>query len=276
MGAGPAGIGAAVQAEQNGLSLLLLEKSRVGGRIRLAYKVDNLISPTPLTGVEIVKIFFAMLRRRQISVKIEEVISIRRIRHIYRVRTVRGIYHSKTVIVATGLRPRLPKIRGIKKAIEYNMVFFDWQSLKKNVNSPVIIIGGGEVGFDSACSLKRSGFESIIITRSRSPDVNPYLFNEVKRLSIPIVKGVRYKSISVKDNSVELTYQKDGILSLLSGRSILVSIGGVPNTDLIGSALGEKGIFICGDAHKFNFYQASIAFGDGVSAAMKVTKFLKG
>ncbi len=276
IGAGPAGVGAAIQAKHNGLNILVLEKKRIGGRIILAHKIENLIIGRAKRGEEVVNIFVEMLKKKGITVKMEEVRRLEGLREgLYKIYTDRNCYDSKTIVIATGLEPIIPEILGIKKVISEKKVFFEWMDLKYKLHSPVIIIGGGEVGFDSACSLKKSGFEVVLIMRSKNPDINPYLLKEVRRLSVTVIKGVNYDRLELKGNDVRLVYKKNEKVHSISGRSILITFGGRPSLRLLDRVENRDGIYICGDAKESNFHQTAIAFGDGVNTAMKITNYIR-
>lgn len=275
-GGGPAGIGAALQLKHNGLRILLLEKGKIGGRIRYARRVENLISSKPLKGIEVIRIFKNIIKRKSIEVKKEELITVDQKKDLYCIRTQSNEYLTRALIIATGLRPRIPDIDGINELQDKGLVFFTWMDLKKSGDSPVLIIGAGEVGADSACSLKENGFDVLLFSRSDEPDINPSLKKDLMRLKIKLITGVSYERVAISKGYITLTCKRNKKTHTFCGRSILITTGGIPDLPYINEEIDRRKIFFCGDLKEENFHQSAIAFGDGINVAMKITKILKG
>ncbi len=275
IGGGPSGVGAALQLKHNGLNLILIEKDDIGGRIRFARRVENLISDKPVSGGEVVKTLRKILQGKKVEIIQDEVIKIKSNRDLYLIRTQKNTYYTRFVVIATGLKPEFPRIRGLNRSMIGKNVFFDWKSLKRKIHSPVLIIGAGEVGVDSACSLKENGFEVYLFARSDKLNINPSLLADLKKLKINLITNVRYKSIWSEGGRIRLDYQIMSKKLSVYGNSILITIGGRPNIPSIERGIDKSGIYICGDAKRDNFHQSAIAFGDGVNTAMRITKLLQ-
>ncbi|MCX7957844.1 MAG: NAD(P)-binding domain-containing protein [Deltaproteobacteria bacterium] len=275
-GGGPAGVGAAIQLRHNGFKPLLIEKERIGGRIVLARSLENLISFKPIKGNKVCKILEEMLKRKKIEIRIEEVLRIEESGHIYVVATQYNKYFSRYVIVATGLKPVIPEIDGIDNSMAKEYVFYEWKKLKRDLHSPVLVIGAGEVGADSACSLKEKGFDVILFSRSVSLAINPVLKEDIKRLKIRIINCVEYQKITYDKDYVRLHYKRGGKTFIRRGKAILVTAGGRPNIPPVSNDISKGRIFFCGDVKSSNYHQAAVAFGDGVNTAMYISSLLKG
>lgn len=275
VGGGPAGIGAALQLRHNGMRVLLFEKNQIGGRIRFARRVENLITDMPLGGIEVCNILQKIVERKSIDVRFQRVIKIEGEGRLLRVLTDRGSFLSRYVVVATGLKPVVPKIKGISDELIKDRLFFNWMELNRDRDSPVLIIGGGEVGADSACSLKEDGFDVTIFARSKSPDINPTLLREVKRLRIRLITAVKYRRLYLSDSKIVLEYERGKRVFERSAKSILITCGGTPDIPKIDGKVDRNRLFFCGDANASNAHQSAIAFGDGVNTAMKITKIYR-
>ncbi len=274
-GGGPAGIGAALQLRHNGLRILLLEKGNIGGRIRFAKRVENIISSKPLKGTAVIKIFKDIIKRKSIEVRKEELTTVDQEKDLYCIRTQSNEYLARALIIATGLKPRIPDIDGINELQDKGLLFFNWMDLKKSGDSPVLVIGAGEVGADSACSLKENGFDVMLFSRSDEPDINPFLKKAIIKLKIRLITGISYKRLLTSKGYITLTCKRNKRTHTFCGRSILITIGGLPDLPYIKEEIDRKKIFLCGDIKEENFHQSAIAFGDGINVAMKVTKILK-
>jgi len=276
IGAGPSGAGAAIQSSINGLKVLLLEKDEVGGRIKLARRIENLMLDRAVDGNTAAEYLRERIYRMGINLLREEAISIKSVKDGYITYTAKDKYFSRAIILATGLIPKIPDIYGLEEMRQRGRVFFSWRDMKRESDSPVLIIGAGEVGCDSACSLKESGFEPILFTRSESLNVNYRLVKDIKSLGIRVIKGVLYKEIYEKSGIVILVIERKGRVYKYRGRAILITTGGEPNLNLLKGVPKKDLILICGDANPANYHQASIAFGDGINAAMRLTQILSG
>jgi len=276
VGAGPAGVGAALQCSINGLKLLLIEKNEIGGRIRLARRVENLLLDKAISGDDASGYLKKIVLNRGIDFIEGEVKKISSFEGRYITYTKKMAYYSKSVIVATGFVPNIPEIAGIDELYRKGRISFEWKGLKREVDSPVLVIGGGEVGCDSACSLKENGFDVIVFSRSEKLNINPILLQDVNRLGIKVINGIRYEEVFAQGNVIILNIIKNRKRYFFRGKSILITVGGRPNLSIIEGISERERLFVCGDANKDNYHQASIAFGDGINTGMRVTQILSG
>ena len=144
VGAGPAGLAAAVTAAQRGHRVSLFDAgSEIGGQFNIAKQIPGKEE------------FYETLRyyQRQLELLHVEV-------HLNHRVTVDELNHSDVdeVIIATGITPRTPEIPGIDhpKVMSYLDVLRD----KKNVGQKVAIIGAGGIGFDTSEYLSHAGVAS--------------------------------------------------------------------------------------------------------------------
>jgi 2,4-dienoyl-CoA reductase (NADPH2) len=146
VGAGPAGLACAVTAAERGHSVTLLEQEdEIGGQFRYAREV-----PGKEEFRETLRYFNTRLRKLKIDVR-------------FRTLATRAIFERERfdqVIIAAGVRPRVPQIPGIEhpKVISYP----DLLSGRREAGARVAIIGAGGIGFDVATYL----------TAHRAPDVD--------------------------------------------------------------------------------------------------------
>jgi len=104
IGAGPAGIAAAVQLKRYGIEPLVFEKGRIGGLLWNANLVENYPGfPEGISGPELVGKLEAQLRKASIDVIYEEVV---RLEEGFGLKTEGGSYTADIVVVASGTEPR--------------------------------------------------------------------------------------------------------------------------------------------------------------------------
>ncbi len=132
IGAGPAGLAAATVAGQRGHKVTLYEASaHIGGQFELASKI-----PGKEEFTETIRYYQALIAKYRIELKLNHRVTAQEI--------ITANYDE--VIIATGVAPRMPQIKGINhiKVVSYQALLKTQQSLGKNV----AVVGAGGIGFD--------------------------------------------------------------------------------------------------------------------------------
>src|SRR4030065_2516873 len=107
VGAGPAGMAAALQLKRYGIDCTLLEKARLGGLLHNANLVENYLGfPGGIPGPELVAWFERQLAKAEVSVTQAEVLSLDYDGHKFQLRTPTGEYEASIAVVASGTQPR--------------------------------------------------------------------------------------------------------------------------------------------------------------------------
>ena len=108
IGAGPAGIAAAIQLRRFGLDPLLLERDRLGGLLVNANLVENYPGfPEGIRGAELVKLFEAQLRRVGVSISVEEATALD-YSDGFLIQTPRRRLTARIVVIASGTHLQNP------------------------------------------------------------------------------------------------------------------------------------------------------------------------
>ena len=147
VGAGPAGLSYATTAAKRGHNVTLIEKSNsIGGQFNMAKKI-----PGKEEFYETLRYFDVMLQKYNVQIHLNT--------------TFEPAMAKKydNVILATGIIPRKPKIKGINhpKVVSYIDVLND----KVKIGSKVALIGAGGIGFDVAEYLSHKGESSFLKTK---------------------------------------------------------------------------------------------------------------
>jgi len=107
IGAGPAGISAAIQLKRSDIMPLILEKKRVGGLLREANLVENYPGfPGGILGKKLANLFDQQLKKEGIEVHIEKVINLDFENGLFLITTEKRSFSASIVIIATGTQPR--------------------------------------------------------------------------------------------------------------------------------------------------------------------------
>lgn len=292
IGGGPAGLTAGVYAARKQIQSLVLTKE-FGGQPMWTNGVENYMGYQFVTGPELMIKFDEQIRQFPIELKYEEVAEISKdSNNIFHVKTNLNEYEGKTVILATGKRPRKLNVPGEEKFIGRGVAFCatcDGPFYKDKI---VAVVGGGNSGVQAAIELSGIAKHVHIITRDPY-NADPILmekFNNLPNLTkhehsvITVLEGDEsLEKMRVRDlgNDAEEDIAVDGIF---------VEIGLDPNSEMVKSFLtlnssGEvpvdlnsqteiPGLFAAGDITNIEENQIIIAAGEGSKAALKAFEYL--
>lgn len=215
-GGGPAGLEAARVAAVRGHKVRLFEKEKVGGQLNLA------CAPP---GKAEMKLFldFEQSQLNQLGVRIES-----------RELTPEVVKQGKpdAVIVACGARPVVPALPGI----EASNVFTAWQVLKGDVvpQREVVILGGGQVGAETAEYLAERGHQVTIvemldvIATDMDTNTRQLLLFSLADLGVKILTRTTAKKVAERGILVE----HRGKERLIKADSVVLALGAQPNREL--------------------------------------------
>ena len=117
IGAGPAGLTAALYSVRAGKSVLVLEKANYGGQMALSPRIENYLGFSEISGYDLSEMIFKQVETAGAELLDEEALSISEKDNIKTVKTDGGEYQSKAVIIATGMRH---KVLGVENENEYS------------------------------------------------------------------------------------------------------------------------------------------------------------
>lgn len=141
---------------------------------------------------------------------------------------------AKYLMIATGARPIIPPIPGLKEAMEKEIVITSRELLQiKKAPKSLVVIGGGVIGIEFATMFKQLGSKVIVI--EKMPGILPMIDDDVRDAYVKILKkdGVEVLTeaevVSFEDNKV--VYKHNGKDELIEAEKVLLSIGMRPNVE---------------------------------------------
>lgn len=267
VGAGPAGLTAAIYAGRSGLTTAVIERRTIGGQIMITPVVENYPGFTRIAGRSLVDL---MVQQAFQYTKIrlsEDVVSVVREEERYVVQTTRMRYRVKGIIITSGADSRHLGVPGEKefagKGVSY-CAECDGYFYKDG--KQVVVVGGGNTAVTEALYLHGLGAQVTLVHRRAAlraeqrlqdsllkTDVAIFLNTEVQEiLGEHSVSGVRVKNI-----------QKNAV-SLLPAQGVFLAIGYVPNNEmahLLKLPMSESG-YIIADARQRTALPLVYAAGD--------------
>ncbi len=299
IGAGPAGMAAAIYTSRANLKTIIFEKGMPGGQIALTSSVENYPGfPEEISGADLAMKFQRQAQQFGAEFSTDEIISINkpidRPDNLFELKSTHGKYTGKTVIIASGSKPTALGIPGEKKFMGKGVSTCSTCDGALFKDKKVFVIGGGDTAIDESLFLTKFVSSLIVVHRRDKLKASPYLSEKAfknKKISfiwntIPVeIKGTE------KIEKFVLKNKKTGELSEHAADGIFVFIGHKPNTvflkdilklDDTGHIIVDKdmktrmeGIFAAGDVRSGSMKQISTSAGDGVCAALSAQKYLE-
>jgi len=289
IGAGPAGITAAIYAARKMMNFLLMSKD-VGGQVGWSFCVDNYPGFPRLSGVDLVKKFRKHLKEFSVKVKEGDAKEIKKINNGFEVVTNDKSYETKTVIIASGKTPRHLDIPGEEKFLGSGVAYCAVCDSPYFNGKDVAIIGGGNAALDAVFHLENYANKIYLVVRNLTAE--PFLIERIKKIGkVEVLTDTKVLEI-VGDKSVSgVRIEQDGKQKILNVQGVFVEIGQVPNTKFVNNLvkLNESeeiiidkdnmtnvpGIFAAGDVTDVKEKQIVISAGEGAKAVLSAWDYLK-
>lgn len=280
VGGGPAGISASIQLKRSGIHPLLIEKDRLGGSLLNAHLVENYLGfPKGIPGRDLVRLIKKQFDYNDIKTLFSEVKAITKKRGYFEISLENQKIYAETVVIATG---STPKKMGLPKEDElYNSkkLFYEIKEIPLTIKGKIfIIIGGGDAAFDYALNLSKKGNEVKIVCRNKPRCLDILTRRAQQDKNIKIFTNIKVTELKNEEGMINLICEGEVLIS----DYVMVAIGKSPNIEILDKTIRNgllkesSGLAIVGDAKRGSLRQLGIAVGDGLLAAMKIKKYLKG
>jgi thioredoxin reductase (NADPH) len=283
IGAGPAGVSAAIQCKRLGIEPLLVDASgTAGGLVVNANLVENYPALEAMTGLKLAEKLKKSLVEHNIKIKKLNITEIKKHKNIYQIKysntqkTNTETINALSIIIAVGTKAKkLASTTTIKNLENKNILFYELQEIKEYIKENpsisiknIIIVGGGEASFDYALSLLEIGIKPTIIVRSKGHRVKGILKSKIETKKVEIHYNTDLESALKK-----IPY--DAVMIAIGRQSALENIEFDFKLDIKnGVSTSEPGIFLLGDARLASLGQFGIAVGDGLSAAHRTIEYI--
>lgn len=276
IGAGPAGVSAAVYAKRGALNVLVIAKDT--GTLEKAKKIENYYGFKSITGEELYRNGLEQLKHLNIELVKDEVVQLN-YTNKFEVTTVNNVFESKYVVLATGVSRNVPNIRGIKefegKGVSYCAMCDAFFYRNKNV----AVLGSGNYAIHEAEILKPVAKSVTLLTNNEKLVENRDIDLNVNEKKIREVRGY--------DKVDEVVFDDDTKEKV---NGIFVAIGTASTNDLarkIGArvennniAVNENletnvpGLYACGDCTG-GILQISKATYEGTKVGLEIINKIK-
>lgn len=292
VGGGPAGLNAALYAKRKGLKVGILAE-KVGGQVLDTSSVENYLGFPSESGEGLMKKFQAHVA--ELKVPIKEHVLVSRIEDgtLKRLHTNTGqIFQSKTVIVATGSKPRKLDVPGEKEFAGKGVAYCAICDGPLFAGMDVMVAGGGNSAVEAAIDLSKIANHVSLVHRSqfRADQILVDQLTAKENVSVHLntqIQSVEGQGLVSHVNALD---KATGEAVKIEGNGLFVEIGYLPNSDAFGDLLkrngrGEievtakcqtniAGIFAAGDVTDMPYKQIVISAGEGAKAALAANDYI--
>ena len=295
VGAGPAGLTAAIYARRAAKTVLVLEAKAWGGQIVNTPDIENYPAAAHISGYDFGQALYDQAVGLGAEVKLEKVVGAEDLGQSKRVTTQLGVYEGRALILATGSENRTLGLenetaligRGVSYCATCDGNFFRRRD--------VAVVGGGNTALEDALYLADLANKVYLIHRRdsfRGEQTTVEKLRQRENVEFVYNSTVTRLAADKRLNAVEVTNKLDGSRRTIPVSGLFVAVGRIPENenfrhlaelDAAGYAVaGEDcqtrtpGVFVAGDNRTKQVRQLVTAAADGAVAATEAVKYLNG
>jgi len=296
LGAGPAGLTAAIYAARANYAPVVITGPLFGGQLALTTEVENFPGfPDGVLGPELMELMKRQAERFGAEIRIGDVADVEVIHSPLRMTLNGELIETKSLIVATGASARLLDVpgereffgRGVSTCATCDGFFYR--------DKTVAVVGGGDGAVEEGTFLTRYAAKVFLVHRRDRLRASQILQDRVmKNDKIAFIWDTVVEEIGGDEDTgvtnTRLRNVKTGVENELPVDGVFLAIGHVPNTKIFEGQLkldehgyivtdsrmhtNIQGVFACGDCQDHIYRQAITAAGTGCIAAIEAEKFL--
>jgi thioredoxin-disulfide reductase len=300
IGAGPAGLTAAIYLIRKKLKILVLTQ-KIGGQIMDGPLIENYPGIEKISGADWVE--KTQSQAKNLGVEIKSNVEVKKIKQkddVFEVEIIGGGFEARSIIICSGKSPRKLNVSGEEKLIGKGISVCVTCDGPLFSDKEVAVIGGGNSAISAALELEKYARKIYIINLGRELVGEEVRIEKLRKSSkieviaqaktIAIlgensVQGLKYKDLSADRQDLKSGQEKE-----IKLQGIFVEIGWVPSTGYLegfveltpakevhvdkSNATNVSGVFAAGDVTDIKYKQLIIACGEGAKAALACWNYL--
>ncbi len=293
VGAGPAGMTAAIYARRAAKTVLVLEAVTFGGQILNTPDIENYPVEAHISGFEFSNKVYEQAKGLGAEFVFEKAVEIVDEGGIKTVVTPKNRYQAKAVILATGSENRKLGLEGEDRLVGRGVSYCATCDGNFYRNKTVAVVGGGNTALEDALYLSDLAQKVYLIHRRdsfRGDDTNAARLKEKANVEIIYNANVTGLIAEKRLKAIEVTDKLDGSTRQIELNGLFIAVGRVPENQNFASlvqlddagyaASGEDchtrtpGLFVAGDNRAKALRQLVTATADGAMAATEAVKYV--
>ena len=292
VGAGPAGLTAALYGLRAGKSVLILEKGAFGGQATFSPKIENYPGMTQISGNELADKMVEQVLFQGADVEVETVEDIQDLGDTKKVITDMGEHLARAVIVATGAEHRRLGVEGENKFIGEGISFCAVCDGAFYAGKNVAVIGGGNSALQEALSLSEicesvtiiqnlaflTGEKRLVELVEKKNNISIILSHTVEK----VLGDTDFEGVIIKGENGEKEITFDGMFVAIGLVPTVKAFEKILALDERGYAFSDEkcttkteGVFVAGDCRTKEIRQISTACADGAVAALAAVRYIE-
>jgi len=294
IGAGPAGMTAAVYAARQKAKTLLLARD-VGGQLSWTLGIENYMGYQFIEGIDLIRKFEEQVRKFPIDIKIGRAVeSVIRVRDGFEVGDVDGTkYLGRTAVICSGKRPRMLNVPGEETLRGRGLTYCEVCDGPLFQDMDVAVIGGGNSALEAAIDMTKIARRIYVV--SLTPLTGDNILREKATEASNITIMTEHQTMEVVGDrmvsGIRVKEMKSGREQMLEVGGVFVEVGLIPNSDFVRGMLtlnefgeilincacetGVPGLYAAGDVTNVPAKQIVVAAGEGAKAALQAHQYLQ-
>jgi len=294
VGAGPAGLTAALYCARFKLQARVFEKFSPGGQILLSPSIENYPGfPEGVSTFELMDKFKNQVESLGLKIETQNILGVNPEENFYRVKSELEVFEAKTVIVASGAFSKRLGVAGEEGLIGKGVSYCGTCDGPLFKDKDIAVVGGGDRALEDAIFLSVYASKVYLIHRRNEFRASGILVDKARKIpKIEFVLDSIVEEVAgkTKVSEVKIKNIKTGLNSRIPCQGVFIFVGIEPNTGFIKNILdtnetgfiavnqqmqtSREGVFACGDCVKKSLYQVISACAEGAVAADSAHKYL--
>ena len=292
VGAGPAGLTAAIYALREEKKVVILEKETIGGKITSSSKVENYPGFKSISGMDFANNLYEQVIDLGGEINIEEVLSIENGK-LKKVITDENTYETKSIIIASGSKYKTLNLDNEEELIGNGISFCTVCDGSFYKNKNVCVVGGANSALNSVLYLSKLCNKVYLVVRGPKLKGDKKVIDNVLSLSNVevlynttvnkyILDNDELVGVEVKSNECEKRLDVEGVFLAIGQSPEINYLNTLVKVDENNYVLASEdcitnidGIFVAGDVRKKEVRQLTTAVSDGTNAAINAINYLK-
>lgn len=294
VGAGTAGLTAAIYGARAGLSVDVLEQTIYGGQIITTTSIENYPGMPGVSGVDFATALHEQAQDLGVNIHYENVVSAALGGFPKVITTNQRPWQARTIIIASGAKPRKLGCPGEEALIGRGVSYCATCDGAFHRGKEVVVVGGGNVAADDALILAGLANKVWLVHRSDDFRADAHTMQLVKQTgNIELLTHTEVASVNGNTGvqSVTLRNLQSGAVRDLAVSGVFIAVGSQPDNDVFAKEVsldeggyiiaGEDcktnlpGVFVAGDTRTKTVRQIVTAAADGAVAALGASESIR-
>ena len=290
IGAGPAGLSAAIYLKRANIDVLVIEKGAYGGKVNYTAVIDNYLGAEKAFGPDLAFKFYNHAIENDVEIISDDIINVTKKDQLFVIQSNDEEYLAKTIIVASGTTDKKLDLVNANKFEHHGISYCAVCDGPLYKNKDVAVLGGGNSALEEALYLTNITSKVYLIHRRNEFRGDKKVIEQIENNPKIILKLSLNIEELIGDKSLEQIKLNNG--EIINVSALFPYIGQIPNTQFLSfkNLCNENGyiivnnnmdtnvpgLFAAGDVTNQKLKQVVTATSEGAIAATSVKEYLRG